>query len=212
MVQIDDAGSGSLVGGTCIGLYYDKKRFFKFDFIPLSLYTPDNFKKKLYQKHVVKIIDNFFRELSIPCDEPIEVCRGYIFDDLRDYLTMKKYKWKNAKIEGVLQEKVEETFADYAVSLGLPQSYVSYTKYPFHFHKLLRWVYADYEKRKNLCKTGWKSWQKYGNLPVDIFDGYLYKGGYFCLKCGRKIDPESRVKILRFFSNKENLLYLHLEC
>jgi hypothetical protein len=28
MIQIDDAGSGSLVGETCIGLYYDKEIFF----------------------------------------------------------------------------------------------------------------------------------------------------------------------------------------
>jgi hypothetical protein len=49
MIQIDDAGSGSLVGGTCIGLYWTKYKKYKYDFIPLDCYTPENFKEKKYQ-------------------------------------------------------------------------------------------------------------------------------------------------------------------
>jgi hypothetical protein len=212
LIQIDDAGSGSLIGGTCIGLYYDKKNVFKFDFIPLEFYTPENFKKKLYQQHVINIVLNFFEQFSISGDESIEICQGYIFDALRDYFRQNNYIWKNVKIQGTLQEKVERAFADYSVSLGLPRNYVLYTKYPFHFHKLLRWVYADYENRKQLCKTGWKSWKKYGNLPVETYFGFMDTPGYFCLKCGKKIRTKSPVKILKFFSNKQNILYLHEDC
>ena len=46
MIQIDDAGSGSLVGGICIGLYWTKYKKYKCDFIPLDCYTPENFKEK----------------------------------------------------------------------------------------------------------------------------------------------------------------------
>lgn len=212
MIQIDDAGSGSLIGGTCIGLYYDKYNLFKYDFVPLDCYTPENFKTKMYQKYVVKIISLFFKELSISAGEPINVCQGYIFDALREYLTSKNHNWKSIKIEGILQQNVEKTFADYSVSLGLPQSYVLYTKYPFHFHKLLRWVYADYDRRKVLCKTGWKSWQKYGNLPLEFYDGSINTAGYFCLKCGKKIKAKSLIKILKFHSNKENIIYIHADC
>jgi hypothetical protein len=212
MIQIDDAGSGSLVGGTCIGLFWLERNLYKCDFVPLDCYNPENFKNKLYQVYVVEIISRFFKELSVPEDEPIQLCQGYIFDALRDHLTFKNLTWKSVKIEGVLQEKVEKTFADYSVSLGLPQSYISYTKYPFHFHKLLRWVYADYDHRKILCKTGWKSWQKYGNLPILISNGNINTSGYFCLKCGKKIKARSPIKILEFFSNKKNILYIHQYC
>lgn len=212
MIQIDDAGSGSLVGETCIGLYYDKENIFLFDFIPLEFYSPDNFKKKIYQKFVIEIIKRNFCKLKIPRDEPIEVCQGYIFDALRRYFIQNEYNWKNVKIQGVLQEKVEKAFSDYAISLGLPQSYVTYTKFPFHFHKLLRWVYADFENRKHLCKTGWKSWQKYSDLQVITDYGFLNGQPYFCLKCGKKIRPNSQVKILKFFSNKPNTIYLHEKC
>lgn len=212
MVQIDDAGSGSLVGGTCIGLYYDKTNSFKFDFIPLTLYSPEKYKKKLYQQYVIDIVKKFFDELSIPKDEPIKVCQGYIFDDLREYFKQKKLNWTNTKIEGPLQDKVEKTFSNYAISLGLPSTYVKYTRYPFHFHKLLRWVYAEYSTRKNLCKTGWKSWQRYGYLKPETSYGSMVVPGYFCLRCGEKIKEKSPIKILKFTSNKPNILYLHKNC
>lgn len=212
MIQIDDAGSGSLVGGTCIGLYWAEHNLFECGFVPLDCYTPVNFKKKVYQEYVINIISRFFKEMSIPKDEPVELCQGYIFDALREYFSSKKRKWKSVKIEGVLQEKVEKAFADYSVSLGLPESYISYTKYPFHFHKLLRWVYADYDHRKYLCKTGWKSWQEYGNLPIQISRGNMHTSAYFCLKCGKKIKARSPIKILEFVSNKKNILYIHQNC
>lgn len=212
MVEIDDAGSGSLIGGTCIGLFYDKERIFKFDFIPVELYNPENFKKKLYQYYVIDIVMKFFEDLSLHKDEPIKVCQGYIFDALRDYFRKNNFTWMNAKITGPLQEKVERTFADYAVALGLPKNYVLYTKYPFHFHKLLRWVYADYDNRKLLCKTGWKSWKKYGNLKVETSFDTISIPGYFCLKCGKKIGANSPVKVLKFFSNRQNTIYIHSHC
>jgi hypothetical protein len=212
MIQIDDAGSGSLVGGTCIGLYYDKTNVTKFNFIPLDLYTPINFQKKAYQDRVIDIFINFCSVFDIPKDEPVEVCQGYFFDKLRGYLKAHGYTWKNTKIGGYLQNKVEKTFSEYAISLGLPESYISYTKFPFHFHKLLKWVYADYESRKKLCKTGWQSWQKYGRLPLEESIGCLIKKSFFCLKCGKKIKARSPIKILRFYSNKENIVFIHYDC
>lgn len=94
----------------------------------------------------------------------------------------------------------------------MPQNYILYTKYPFHFHKLLRWVYANYDHRKNLCKTGWKSWQKYGKLPIQVSHGKMVLTGYFCLKCGKKIKAQSPIKIFEFVSNKKNVLYIHEDC
>jgi len=212
MVQIDDAGSGSLIGGTCIGFYYPKKNIFKYDMIPLDYYTAENCKNKAYQEYVINIFKKVSKEFPISKNELIEVCQGYIFDKLREYLSLNNYNWKSVKIEGVLQEKIEETFNKYAISLGLPESYISYTKYPFHFHKLLRWIYADYDNREVLCKTGWQSWQKYKNLPVEITSSHMGQQRYYCLKCGKKIRAKSPIKILKFNSNKENILYVHDFC
>ena len=149
MIQIDDAGSGSLVGCTCIGLYYDKINVSKLILSHLICIHRLIF-KKAYQDRVIDIFINFCSVFDIPKDEPIEVCQGYFFDKLRGYLKAHDYTWKNTKISGYLQNKVEKTFSEYAISLGLPESYISYTKFPFHFHKLLKWVYADYDSRKTV--------------------------------------------------------------
>lgn len=212
MVEIDDAGSGSLIGGTCIGFFRRETKEYFYDFIPIHLYRPQPFKQKKYIHYVVDIAKKNFNLLDTRKDEPIRVCRGYIFDSLRKWLEKENYMWENTKITGDLQQLVEKTFEEHIISLGLPYDYIRYTKYPFHFHRLLKWVYADYDRRKKMCKTGWKSWQKYGSLKIDYSYGYLKNSSKICLKCGKSIQKGSCIKILRFTSNRPHILYLHDTC
>lgn len=212
MIEIDDAGSGSLIGGTCIGFFRKETQEYMYDFIPVELYRLKPFKQKKYLDYVVTITENIFQKLGTKKDEPIKVCRGYIFDDLRKWFNEKNYDWESIKITGQLQNLVEKTFENYIINLGLPAEFIKYTRYPFHFHRLLKWVYADYENRKQLCKTGWKSWQKYGNLKINYSYGYLKNSSKVCLKCGKKISKGSCVKILKYTSNKKQIIYLHDRC
>ncbi|MGB9840362.1 hypothetical protein [Thermovenabulum sp.] len=213
MIYIDDAGSGSLIGGVCIGFYHKEKDFFYYDLIPVEFFNDINFKEKEYQKFAVNIVKKFFHSYGVNKKEEIFVCRGYIFDKVREYLSMNGYNFKSIKIEGKLQTEVENAFSNHIVSLGLPKDYIIYTKYPFHFHKLLKWVFADYENRIKLCKTGWKSWKKYGAVDINISYGILpADNNFICLKCGKKILKNSPVKILRFFTNRENTVFLHKNC
>ena len=47
MLQIDDSGSGSFVGGTCIGVYRPETNEYYFDIIPVELYNRENFGSKI---------------------------------------------------------------------------------------------------------------------------------------------------------------------
>ncbi len=212
MIQIDDSGSGSLIGGTCIGMMRAETGEYYYDIIPLKYYSKNNFPKKKYLHHVVKIVEKGLGVLGAFQKEPIQICQGYMFDKLRPWLTKNHYPWHSTQITGLLQDTVEETFEKYTISLGFPQQYIKYTKYPFHFHRILRWVYADYEHRERLCKVGWKSWQKYGKIPLEIRYDNMPNKHYHCLKCGKTLEPGTKVKILRFTSNKPNIIYLHMEC
>lgn len=212
MIQIDDAGSGSLIGGTCIGIMRVETSEFYYDIVPLEFYQPDTFKDKAYQDYVIDIVKNAFEELEVRQDEPIQVCRGYMFDKLKSWLKLNSFNWESTKIEDPLQPVVENTFEDYAISLGLPSQYIRYTRYPFHFHRLLKWVYADYDKRHHLCKKGWDSWQKYGNVKREVFITKLSKSNYICLKCGTAITPGSRVKVIQYFTTRPNRIYMHEYC
>lgn len=212
MLQIDDAGSGSFVGGTCIGIYRPETNEYYFDIIPVNLYSKENFKRKLYLDEVVRIVSKAFENLLPQKGEVIEICRGYMFDRLKKWLSDNNYTSYCTQITGRVQEVVEKTFELYTQSLGLPWQYINYTRYPFHFHKLLRWVYADYDNRIKLCKVGWPSWQRLEGISPEISYGGMCSCSYSCMKCGRRIYPGNEVKILRVFSNRENLIYLHNNC
>ncbi|MDK2799915.1 MAG: hypothetical protein PWP27_444 [Clostridiales bacterium] len=212
MIQIDDSGSGSLIGGTCIGIFRTETNEYFYDIIPIKYYNQKNFPQKRYLDYVVQIVKNGFKALSVSKTDTIEVCQGYMFDKLRSWLDQEKYIWQSTQITGLLQDKIERTFEEYTISLGFPEQYIKYTKYPFHFHKILRWVYADYNTRAKLCKVGWKSWQKYGSIPVQYSYETMPNKYYSCLKCGKTLEPFTQVKVLRYTSNKPNIIYLHKNC
>lgn len=212
MLQIDDAGSGSFVGGTCIGVYRPQTNEYYFDIIPVELYNKENFKKKLYLDEVVEIVSAAIKTISPFRGEVIEICRGYMFERLKRWLDQNGYTWYSTQITGRIQEIVEKNFELYTQNLGLPWHYIKYTRYPFHFHKLLRWVYADFNNRIGLCKVGWQSWQRLESITPEVFHASMYSASYSCLKCGMYINPGSEIKILRYVSNRENYIYMHARC
>ncbi|MCG8538736.1 MAG: hypothetical protein MJA82_02200 [Clostridia bacterium] len=212
MILIDDAGSGSLIGGTIIGIMRIETEEYLYDIIPLQYYSPELFQKKMYLDYVVKIVSNLFKRLNVTQDEDILICRGYMFDKLRIWTSNNGFKFNSTKIDEPLQSKIESSFEDYAIALGFPKRFISYTKYPFHFHRILQWVYADYDNRAKLCKRGWKSFGKYGSLQTEICFDKIKKSHYVCFKCNKKIKDDSPVKILKFTSNKPQKIYLHDDC
>ena len=65
MIQIDDAGSGSLIGGTCIGIIRVETNEYYYEIIPVELFNMVNFKNKTYIYYTTKIIKNAFEKLHI---------------------------------------------------------------------------------------------------------------------------------------------------
>lgn len=212
VIQVDDSGSGSLVGGTCIGAIRVETLEYKYSIIPLCLYSKRHFKKKYYQNYVVEILKKLINQLEVTKDEPIHICQGYVFDYCRPWLKENNYNYISTKIKEPLQSRVENTFEEYILSLGIPREYITYTKYPLHFHRLLKWVYADYKSRNLLCKQGWESWNKYGYKKIRQYDALLKSSTFICLKCGDSITDNSEVSILEFYTNKLNKVYIHKNC
>lgn len=212
MIQIDDAGSGSFVGGTCIGFLRPETNEYYYGIIPVELYGRQNFRKKLYLDAVVDITKEAFAVLEVRKGEWIQICRGYMFEKLKKWLDDENHTYCCTHITGKIQEAVEKNFELYTISLGLPQNYIKYTRYPFHFHKLLRWVYADYENRIHLCKVGWKSWSKYENITARSAYSTMEVSNAYCLKCGQKIDLGEEIKIISFVSNQTQYVITHRYC
>lgn len=212
MIQIDDAGSGSFVGGTCIGVYRPETNEYFFEIIPVELYNKENFKNKYYLDEVVNIVSEAFKAMNVSKTETIEICRGYMFEKLRKWLDDQGFCWYRTQISGRIQDVVEKNYMLYTVKLGVPKAYIQYTKYPFHFHKLLRWVFADFDNRINICKTGWKSWNKYENIKPELSYDIMKQTNIYCLKCGKRIKKGNTIKVLSFKSIRDQFIYLHENC
>lgn len=212
MIQIDDAGSGSLLGGTIIGVLRVETNEYQYRLIPLSYYQDESFRQKKYVSHVVDIISQAFTELKVDKSELVQVCRGYMFEELNKWLKQNGYNYVNAQIGDPLQCIIEKTFENYTINLGLPKEYIIYTKFPFHFHRILKWVYADYEKRSKLCKTGWRSWIKYSSLQLHRSQEKVRNKGLICLKCNNPIPCHTPASVLTFYSNRSHKIFLHNEC
>jgi hypothetical protein len=212
MIQIDDAGSGSFVGGTCIAVYRRETNEYYFDIIPIELYSKENFKNRFYLIEVVNIVSTAFKLLNVKKSECIEICRGYMFEKLNQWLSDSGYNWYSTHICGNFQDIVEKNFELYTVKLGLPRDYIKYTKYPFHFHKLLKWVYSDFDNRISDCKVGWKCWEKLEGIKPTVAFSKMDEQRFFCLKCGKFIRKGSKIKVLHYYSNRDNYVYLHSDC
>ncbi len=212
MIQIDDAGSGSLLGGTIIGVLRVETNEYRYEIIPLEHYQPKPFQEKKYISYVVDIVNNAFKELKVGKAELVQVCRGYMFEELNKWLKSNGYNYINTQIQEPLQAIVEKSFEDYAIALGLPRDFITYTKFPFHFHRILKWVYADFENRSTLCKTGWKSWTKYSNLQLHRSQERVKHKDLICLKCNGVIPCNSMASVLKFYSNRSHKVFLHNEC
>lgn len=212
MIQIDDAGSGSLLGGTIIGVLRVETKEFQYDIIPLKFYQGEYFENKEYINYVVTIIKRIFKNLKVDKTEEIQVCRGYMFDKLKPWLDENGYIYTSTEIKDPLQTIIEKTFEEYTINLGIPESFIVYTKYPFHFHRILKWVYADYNNRSQLCKKGWKSWKKYCNLETKLSTEMIKSKNLVCLKCNQPIDQHSNASVKTYISNRVNKIYLHQHC
>lgn len=90
MVQIDDSGSGSLIGGTCIGAVRTETLEYTYEFVPLEYYQGEIFKSKEYIKMAGKIVLMLLDKLNLRNDEELQICNGYMFDVAKKYLDTKK--------------------------------------------------------------------------------------------------------------------------
>lgn len=212
MIYIDDTGSGSLIGGTGIGIYDSETKKYEFEVIPLKYYqNMKHYQNKLYQEQAAKIIKKILKQWQKNKNTEILICSSYIFDKTRQWFKKEKINWKNTKIGDPLQKKVEKSFFNYLTSLGLPENYLKHTRYAFGFHRLLHWVYADRDNRKKLCKTCWKSFQQWGYLDFSV-ETITNTEARICLKCGKIINVGDKCNYVNYKSKHHEKLIIHSNC
>lgn len=166
-IQIDDQGWGTPVGGVGIIVVRKETSELHYDIVPIEHFSIGRFKKKTYLDAARDIVEDGFSALKVRKDEEIEICPGCIHDKTAEWLKNEGYKFTVMKVDGIAQQKGEQLFVEYLRGLGVPNppQIVEETvdEYKAQFFYIMDWVREDREKRKPLCKTGWKYLIKFFN-------------------------------------------------
>lgn len=175
MIQIDDAGWGSLVGGVLIGACRKESPRTQHAFreIDVSLFQGDAFAHKLYLAEAGDAALALMVQLGVTLDEPVEICTGYILRAARQRLINEGYQVTSTKIGDPLQTLIEREFLNRILALGVETDYEILTqKQGLYFWQCVRWLKGgDVEvaealpEREKQCKTGWSSYPIWAHNP-----------------------------------------------
>ena len=157
-IEIDDAGTGDLIGDAYVLFWRRETNTLLKKIIPLELYQQSDF-NKLTQQHVIGLFKEAFSELNVPKTEEILVCSGNVFDQARKFMEEEKYNFKTAKIEGYLQDQVEAAYLTNIIEeYNFPSKILNVESGRKRFFSVFHWIAKDFPRRSIYVKTGFSKW------------------------------------------------------
>jgi len=158
-IEIDDSGTGDIIGSAFILFWRRETNTLVKKEVPLKLYQSPDF-NKLTKEYIKDLFIETFKEMNIPKTEDIYLCTGNCFDIARVFLKEEGYNFHDAKIEGYLQDLVEQTYLDHIIEeFNVPAHRVSLESGAKRFFSLFHWVYQDFPRRKAFVKSGFPKWK-----------------------------------------------------
>lgn len=158
-VEIDDSGTGDLIGPAFILFWRRETNSLLKKEVPLELYQDPHF-NILSKDFIRDLFISAFKELDIPQTEDIYLCTGPCFDHARIWLKENEYNFHDAKIEGHLQDVVEQTYMHYIIeNYNFPSEKSSLDSGKKRFFELFHWVAEDFPRREHWVKSGFEKWQ-----------------------------------------------------
>jgi hypothetical protein len=159
-IEIDDAGTGDLVGDAFIGFYRKNTKKTIFKTLPVDLFKGENWKNRMPLKRTVDLVKEGLKELNFDKNkEMVHLCRGNIFDNVRAYFIEEGILYEDAIIEGKLQDAVELKLVNHLRDdLGIRSKSLSTKSGAKRYFVLFNWVSYDFYKREKYVKSGFKKW------------------------------------------------------
>jgi hypothetical protein len=159
-IEIDDAGTGDLVGDAFIGFLRKDTGMIIFRTLSVELFKKENWKNKMPYKKTVELVKSGLKELNFDKEkEKILLCRGNIFDRVRDYFDEEGIRYEPAIIEGKLQDAVEGKYVNHLrYKLGIRSRNLTKKSGAKRYFILFNWVSRDIYKREKYVKSGFKRW------------------------------------------------------
>lgn len=159
-IEIDDAGTGDLVGDAFIGFLRRETGDIIFKSLPVDLFKGESWKSKKPFEEAVNLVRDGLRELNFQKDSEItKLCRGNIFDRVRAYFIEEGINYEDAIVEGRLQDAVEGHLIKHLRNdLGVRSRNLTKKSGAKRFFILLSWISYDFYKRERYVKSGFKKW------------------------------------------------------
>lgn len=172
-IEIDDAGTGDLVGNAFIGFRDTENGKIIFQSVPVGLYNEENRDDDQPKKHIVKIVIKALKKLNHSKRDRILLCRGNCFDLLREYFTENDIYYEPAIIEGELQNAVEGRFIQHLRKLGITSRNLTIESGIQRFFISFNWVCQDFPNREQFVKKGFPSWKrKWRKIAIKKYEKY----------------------------------------
>lgn len=161
-IVVDDAGVGDLLFGVVIGAFRCETQEFDYGVLDVKYFRTPRFGSKDYLEQASRVVFQLLDKFNLQTDEPIEVCRGYIFDEAVEDLT-EKYgadRIRRIVVTGEPQRLTEIAYLDELRNLGYEPVEERDKKRAKSFFHMMNWLEKNPDKII-YAKTGWPRLSKY---------------------------------------------------
>lgn len=176
-IEIDDSGTGDLVGDAFIGFHVIESGELLFKRVPVKLYKKKSLEKNGPKKRILELVKEGLKEIDYDKNtDLIKLCRGDCFDLVRKYFEEEGIKYEDAAIEGVLQLAVEGRLVQHLRNLGVNSRSLTIKSGAKRYFVLFDWVARNFPKREKYVKSGFKRWRTHWRQKaIDKYEKYQKK-------------------------------------
>lgn len=161
-IVVDDAGMGDLLFGVVIGAFRCETQEFGYEILDVKYFRPPQFGLKEYLKQASRVVFRLLDRLKLKADEPIQICKGYIFDeavkDLKERYDVDRIR--RIKVTGEPQRLTEIAYLDELRNLGYEPVEERDKKRAKSFFHMMNWLEKNPDKLI-YAKTGWPRLLRY---------------------------------------------------
>jgi hypothetical protein len=160
-IEIDDAGTGDLIGDAFIGFHRVETGEIIFRSVHVGLFNKENWEEKEPFKKAVELVKQGLAQLDFDKEtEKVLICRGNFFDKTREFFDDEEIEYENSVIDGKLQDAVEGRLVRHLRKLGVTSKNLTKKSGAKRYFVLLDWVTRDFYNRERYVKSGFPAWNK----------------------------------------------------
>jgi len=161
-IVVDDAGMGDLLFGVVIGAFRCETQEFGYEILDVKYFRPPRFRLKEYLKQASRLVFQLLDRLKLKADEPIQICKGYIFDEAVKDLKQRygADRIRRIKVTGEPQRLTEIAYLDELRNLGYETIEERDKKRAKSFFHMMNWLEKNPDKLI-YAKTGWPRLLRY---------------------------------------------------